>query len=320
LVRLLRRLLRGLPLERSLALAAAGGRVFARASKGRAVVARTNLRLAFPDWSEAEREQVRAAALANLGRLVAETARLPDLTLQEVKERIRIEGLEHLEAARRASPTGGALVLTGHFGSWELCAAAMALHGLPLSIVHRMNENAFADRLVREWREHAGIEVLARGSAAREAIDALRRGRLLVVPLDQNAKRHEGIFVPFFGVPACTRDAPARLAMRLGVPVVPAAMYRIGGSGRHVLRIWPALALAPGGSDRAAAVRENVLRMNRALEEMIRQGPELWIWNHRRFRTRPEGEARLYPSKRRRGSVPAAIPHASSLSRKKVEN
>ncbi len=298
-VRMLRRLLRALPLERSLVLAAAGGRLFARASESRAVVARMNLRLVFPDWSDAERERVRVAALENLGRMVAETARLPDLTLQEVQERIRVEGLDHLEAARRSSPTRGAIVLTAHFGSWELCAAAMALHGLPLAIVHRMNANRFADRLVREWREGAGIEVLARGSAAREAIDALRKGRLLVAPLDQNAKRQEGIFAPFFGTPACTRDAPARLAMRLQVPVVPAAMFRVGGGSHHVLRIWPALDLVAEGRDRANAVYENVVRMNRALEEMVRQGPELWIWHHRRFRTRPEGEARLYPSKHR---------------------
>jgi len=296
-----RRLLRALPLERSLAIGAAGGRLFARASRSRAAVARINLRHAFPDWSEAERERVRLAALENLGRGVAETARLLDLTPEEVRLRIRVEGWEHLEAARRRSPTGGALVLTAHFGSWELCAAAMALHGLPLSIVHRTNNNPIVDRLVVGGREQLGIEVLARGSAARAAIGALRRGRLLVVPLDQNARREEGIFVPFFGVAACTRDAPARLAGRLQVPVVPAGMFRIGTTPRHLLRIWPALELQTEGADPSAAASENVARMTRALEEMIREAPELWIWHHRRFRTRPDGAPRIYPSARFNG-------------------
>ncbi len=295
-----RALVRSLPRERSVAVGAAFGRLYARAHGPRTGTARTNLAIAFPELSPHERHGMLVDIYANLGRMVAETALLQKLSREELTAMASIEGLEHLEAAQKASRLGGAIVLTAHFGSFELFAAIMGALGVPLSIVHRTANNPYLDRMITGWRQANGVEVIRRGTAARGVLRALRSGRAVAMPLDQDTRAAEGVFVPFFSRPACTRDGPARLAMRFGVPVVPAFMFRVGESARHVIRVQPALELEPEGADREAteaAVVENVRRMSAAIEAAVRASPTQWIWGHRRWKTQPEGLQRPYPSK-----------------------
>jgi KDO2-lipid IV(A) lauroyltransferase len=152
--------------------------------------------------------------------------------------------------------------------------------------------------MMRGWRERGETIVLPRGSAARATLKALRKHRVVAMPLDQDTPPGEGVFVPFFGRLACTRDAPARIAMRMGVPVVPAFIFRVGESGRHVVRFQPPLEMVSRESDPDGAVMENVTRMTRAIEAAIRQAPEQWVWNHRRWRTHVDSEARAYRTRR----------------------
>ncbi len=297
---MLRRGVRSLPHERAVALGATLGRAYARAHGPRTGIARTNLAIGYPESSAAARESLLVEIYANFGRMVAETALLQRLTRDDLIEIADAEGLEHLEKARVASRTGGVIILTAHFGSFELCAAAMAARGIPISIVHRTANNPYLDRMITGWREASGIEVIRRGVAGRAVLRSLRSGRCVAMPLDQDTRHGEGVFVPFFGRPACTRDGPARLAMRLGVPVVPAFMFRIDQGVRHRIRILPPLDLAPEGEDRTAteaAVRENVARMSAAIEAAVREAPTQWIWSHRRWKTQPAGLDRPYPSK-----------------------
>jgi KDO2-lipid IV(A) lauroyltransferase len=217
---------------------------------------------------------------------------------------VRIEGLEHLEAARKDSEHGGVIALTAHLGSWEFLVAAVIAHGFPVTVVHRARENPLTDELLGSLREQTGAELFARGSAARAALRTLREGKIVAMTYDQNCGREEGVFVPFFGRLACARSAPPRIAMRTGAPVVPVFMEREGGSARHRVRFLPALEILPEGDDREAAVRENARRMAHVIEEEIRRLPDHWIWVHRRWRTQPEGEPRTYPPRRRHRSRP----------------
>jgi KDO2-lipid IV(A) lauroyltransferase len=123
---------------------------------------------------------------------------------------------------------------------------------------------------------------------------------LLGVFYDQDSPRSEGVFVPFFGRLACTRDGPARLALRLGVPVVPAFLYREQDGEHHTLRIHPPVALPEGAPDAETATVELAARMTHAIEQAVRERPDLFAWAHRRWRTQPPGEPRPYPSRRRR--------------------
>lgn len=284
---------------RAVAWAGVLGRAWARAGGPRVADARVNLRIAFPEWNEARRRRLLEAAMANLARSAAEFLQLARLEREELVERVAVQDLEHFEAARARSPTGGVIVLTAHFGSWELLQAAMAARGFPLAVVHRRRDRAVLDAWVSRLRARAGTQLLGRGMAARAGLRALREGRILAMPYDQNSPRSQGVFVPFLGRLACTRHGPARMAMRSRVPVVPVFVHRVGEGPRHVARFHPALELAPEGEERERAVRENVARMTRAVEAEIREAPDHWVWTHRRWRTAPSGEP--HPYGRRRG-------------------
>lgn len=266
-------------------------------------MARRNLCIAFPDWSDAERRRVLIASFANLARGFAEFMTLDRLAREEIRGLAQVEGLDRLEAAREASKTGGVVVITAHFGAYEILSAIMATYGYAIAVVQRPRENPLVDRILTRWRSRGGAEHLPRGSAARAALRALREGKIVAMPLDQNCRREEGVFVPFFGRLACTRDGPARLAMHSGAPVLPIFIERIGESSRHRVRIGAPIELARPGdrelSGRYDLVRENVQRMTRAVEEAIRREPSQWIWLHRRWRTQPRGVPRSYPSRRR---------------------
>jgi KDO2-lipid IV(A) lauroyltransferase len=298
--RLLLGFVRRLPAAFAVAIGGFAGRWYARLHGPRTPVGRINLRLAFPDWSEGRRRRVLERSLANLGRSFVEFAQLPALDVAAFLDRVEVQGIEHLEAARRASPTGGVVVLTGHFGSWELLVAAMRARGLPVAVVHRPRDNPALDRVVAQVRSASGAELYGRGTAARAALRAIREGKCLAMVLDQNCRREEGVFVPFFGRLACTRDGPARIALRTGAPVVPVFLYRRGGGPKHVARILPSIDLVAAPANSREAILENTRRMTRVIEDAVRESPDHWIWIHRRWRTQPEGEAKPYPSRRRR--------------------
>ena len=251
--------------------------------------ARVNLRIAFPEWSEARRERVLLASFENVGRGLAEFAWQSHMTEDEARARVRTEGADVLDGV---DTSRGVVVLTAHFGNWELMAVSMASHGYPLSIVHRPRTNAGVDRLIMGQREAVAGDLLPRGNAARAALRALRDGRFLAMPYDQNCTRQEAVFVPFFGRLATARIAPVRIAMRTGAPVIPAFLHREPDGFHHVCKVRPILELVRDEGDTEAAVRENAARMTRAIEDEIRSAPENWTWLHRRWRTQPPGEPR----------------------------
>jgi len=155
---------------------------------------------------------------------------------------------------------------------------------------------------VSGWRRAAGVEEIQLGRAAMGVFRALAGGRLVAMLLDQNARRDEGVFAPFFGQPALTRSAPASIAMNRGLPVLPVFVFRQGRSARHVVRVFPPLELEPAGDDPEAALARNVARMNAAIERAVELAPDHWLWPHRRFKTRPEGAPCLYPRRPSRRS------------------
>jgi KDO2-lipid IV(A) lauroyltransferase len=293
-----RELFRQLPPDASVALGAALGAAYARLRGPRTRDAATNLRLAFPEASEGERRRLLVATFANLGRSIAEVFLLQGRHRDRLVSGLSIEGLEQVDVAKQRSESGGLIVLTAHFGSWELCGAAMAQRGYPLSVVHHEIANPRLERMVGDWRRAAGVEEIALGRAATGVFRALARGRFVCLLLDQNAHRDEGVFAPFFGELALTRSGPATLAMERGVPVLPVFVFRNGTGSRHTVRVFPPLDLEPGGPDREGALERNVARMNAAIERAIRMAPDHWLWPHRRFKTRPAGALPIYPRRR----------------------
>jgi Kdo2-lipid IVA lauroyltransferase/acyltransferase len=280
-----------LPERRALALAAGLCRAWAKLGGPRTQVARENLRIAFPGWSEAEREAVLVRSFENIGRSVAEFARLGRLGPEALRERVQLEGLEHVEAARAQSKTGGVVAITGHFGSWEMLAAAMAAHGYPFVAVQKPRESPLLDAIVERYRRAGGAEFLARGNAALSVMRSLAEGKAVAILYDQDAPKDEGVFVPFFGRLACTRDGPVKIALRARAPVLPVFLHRVGTSSMHVARFRAPIPMVRGhGMPLEEAIRENARRMTAAIEDEIREAPDHWSWVHRRWKTQPPGE------------------------------
>jgi KDO2-lipid IV(A) lauroyltransferase len=308
---LLREPFRRLPVATSLSLGAALGRLYAVWGGRRVEFARINLRIAFPEWSDAKRRRVLRESLANVGRSLAELALVQGAHREQVLSGVRIEGLGNLEIARARSGCKGVIVLTAHAGAWELAGMAAGQLGLPLSVVHRRFENPQVEAMVRRWREGSGMQLLPMGRALTGVTRALRRGDSVLMLIDQDAPRSEAVFADFFGVPAATLSAPAAIAMRTGASVVPACVVREGTGARHVVRLGEPLALEKGDVSDSRCLEANVAAMNGAVEAIVRAAPGQWSWLHRRWRTRPgPGEPGPYPS--RRGRVRDAMPLPSA--------
>ncbi len=252
-----------------------------------------NLEAAFPEHSPARRRQILRASYLNLGRGAAEYIRLSGFFHRRLKHRVFYERLEAWDEIARRHPGKGVLVLTAHFGNFELLPAAHALHGHQISLVHHTQRFLAGDALVTFVRERAGVEVIRKHAAARAVLAALNGGQIVAIPFDQNAKRSEAVFVPFFGEPAATSSGPARLARLSGAPVVPVFLIREPDGRSHRLVIQNELALQRS-SDIQADIEENSRRFLKPIEDIVRRYPEQFLWTHRRFRTRPRGAAQFY--------------------------
>lgn len=198
--------------------------------------------------------------------------------------RVRVEGGEHFRTA--AAQGRGVLILTAHYGNWELLAAAHGLTGLPLSIVTRPLDHPLLDDLAARFRRRSGAELIIKRQAVREVLQALRRQRMVGILLDQNATRPEGVFVPFFGVPASTSKGLAVLALRTGAPVVPVFLRRDPDGRGHCMEVGAPIPPPPDGN-----VATYTATFNQVLEATIRRAPEQWLWMHARWRTQPKEAA-----------------------------
>ncbi|HEY7437080.1 MAG TPA: lysophospholipid acyltransferase family protein [Methylomirabilota bacterium] len=246
----------------------------------RRAVALDNLQRSFGgERSPAELRRLGRRSFQHIGMNVVEACRYFLRPTHVMLSRVRLEGREHIQAA--AAHGRGVLILTAHFGNWELLAAAHGLTGLPLSIVTRPLDHPLLDDLAARFRRRSGAELIVKRQAVREVLTALRRQRMVGILLDQNATRAEGVFVPFFGSPASTSKGLALLALRTGAPVVPVFLRR-EPDGRHCMDVTAAL---PPPEDGLATTY--TATFNRVLEATIRRAPEQWLWMHDRWRTRP---------------------------------
>ncbi len=251
-----------------------------------------NLRLAFPEWSEAQRRRVFRQMVRHLGWMAAEFAHFPRYTPQMMQRIVVYDGLDNFLRARAQGR--GVLVLTGHIGAWELSSFAHAVFGYPMHFLVRPIPNRRVEALVHRYRCAAGNVAVEKTNAARQIFQVLRHGGTVGILADLNTPATDGVFVDFFGVPACMTDAVARIALRTGAPVVPGYIYWDEAQCRYRLRFEPEVVLVRSG-DEERDVIANTQRFARILEEIIRRQPEQWLWVHKRWKTRPPGAAPIYP-------------------------
>jgi Kdo2-lipid IVA lauroyltransferase/acyltransferase len=242
----------------------------------------TNLAFALPG---ADRKAITDGVFDSLARVLLAFAKFPSIRRENVERWIHCEGLEHYANALRAGR--GVLIATGHLGNWELSAFAHAWLTGSMNVVVRPLDNPWIDRLIQRRRELSGNRSISKREIARPILKALAANQAVGILIDHNWTADTGVFVDFFGRPACTDTGFAKLAARSGAPVIPGFALWSEKERRYVLRFYPPVPIS------GDAVRDTVA-LQAAFEGIVRAHPAEWLWIHRRWKTRPPGEPSLY--------------------------
>ncbi len=233
--------------------------------------------------SLADEQSVRTIAkqcFQNLGKTVVEFMRFPRLDKQQIRRYVKLEGVEHVE--RALAQGKGAIILTGHFGNWELLAASISATVAPLTPIVRELRSPRLNALVSRYREQAGYATIDRDTGIRHALRCLKRNELLGIVADVDTTV-SGVFVDFFGRRAYTPYSPIAIALKTGAAILPSFIIR-QPDGSHRAIIEPPLVLKRTNVKEKDLVI-NTQRFTKIIESYIRAYPAQWIWMHRRWKT-----------------------------------
>jgi Kdo2-lipid IVA lauroyltransferase/acyltransferase len=273
-------LLARLPLPWLLGLGRAFGLTAYRLARRRRHIARVNVALCFPERSDAEREALVRQSFMHTGVSLAEMILVWLNPGHPVAGRFRVHGAEHLAEAQARGH--GVLLVAGHFSCLDIVSQPIS-ERFSLDVMYRENKNPVWEWLQVQGRRRYFDAVIEREDT-RQALRSLKQGHTLWYAADQDYGRKHSVFAPFFGVPAASITATARLARFNDSPVVLMTQFRDLDAGTWELNFHPAIDDFPSGNDLADATRINGL-----IEQAIRRHPEQYLWVHRRFKTRPPG-------------------------------
>jgi len=248
-------------------------------------VAVRNLSLALPELDAGQRAQLVDAVFHSIARLLVAFAKFPSIRRDNLSRWIRCEGREYFDEARRQGR--GVLFATAHLGNWELSAYAHALLAEPMNVVVRPLDNPWIDALVERRRGLTGNRMVFKKDFARSILKALAANEAVGILVDQNSSADTGVFVDFFGIPACAGTGFAKLAAHSGAAVIPGFALWSDEERRYVLRFYPPIPMTGDPARDTQAIQSH-------LERVIRQYPDQWLWIHRRWKTRPASEPGLY--------------------------
>src|SRR5215813_4857076 len=227
-----------------------------------------NLQMVFPEKTEAERKKILRGVFTSLGRELAELCQFPRYTLENIDQVVVYDGLENYE--RAFSRGKGVLFLTGHFGGWELSAFSHSMHGHWMHVVMRPMDNVYLDRLIRQYRTMHGNTTVDKDDFVRGLLSAMKSGEVVGILMDTNMTPPQGIFVDYFGIPACTASGLARIALRTDAAVVPSFTIWDEKLGKYRLRFDPAMELVRT-CDLEADTTENTQRFTKVIEDYARR-------------------------------------------------
>lgn len=254
-------------------------------------VGHRNLEMALPALSAEGRDRILRGVFRHLGWQLVEFCRMTRYTPENTCKWIRTEGLDHYLAAKERGK--GVLIVTGHLGAWELSSFYHSLMGYPMSMIIRPLDNRRLDTFVNGIRCLHGNRVVPKDNFARGLLRAMRANHTVGILMDTNMTPPQGVFVDFFGKQACTASGVARVALKTGAAVLPGFMLWEPEEGKYVLHFGPELKFERTG-DTERDILAATQQCARVTEEWIRRYPDQWLWIHRRWKTRPEGEPGLY--------------------------
>jgi Kdo2-lipid IVA lauroyltransferase/acyltransferase len=253
--------------------------------------ARRNLDIALPDLSQDEKEQIIKGTFESLGRQLGFVSHFKEFTPARVRELVEVVGKEHFD---RAHATGrGVIFFTGHFGSWEIFSLLPPAFDQTMNILVRRIDNPLVENFVDQMRTRLGCVTLDKMKSTRTMYRVLEKGEILGILADLNVQEREGVFVDFFGVPASTTKIIAKLALATNAIVLPAFAVWEDNKQKYVVYLEPPVEYAKT-EDENEDIKNLTQKITAVVEKYVRQYPEQWLWIHKRWNTRPKGEADLY--------------------------
>ena len=285
-----------LPQKLSLKIGRLLGVLFRKIDKKHRKHTLNNLKIAFPDKSEKELNDISVKFYKNLGMVFVEIFRLDKYNGGDIDDFVESD----FDPVKNIYGKQGILLLTAHFGNWELLAKTFGLKGYKGNVLARPLDNSYIEKILYKLRTGSGNKVIYnRENAVKNIISALKANEIVGFLPDENASKRIGVFVDFFGIKACTMPGMANIAAKTKLPVVPAFIVRLnekdgGGTGggnysKHRLIIEPPLDIKYTGDRKTDTM--NILKLfNEKIEDIIKQYPEQWFWIHNRWKTRPDDE------------------------------
>lgn len=254
-----------------------------------------SLELAFPENSRAKNERILKASFKNLGRVLGETSQFPRATPEKLAVRVEFAfDPEEYDKYKKLKAAGrGAIIASPHLGNWEMGVFAYSALLEPIYYLARPIDNALIEDMTVRLRTRFGNRPINKTNSVSSAIELLRGGETLGVLPDVNVHPKEGVFVPFFGIPACTTSGVAMLALRTDAVIVPMCCVWDEAAGKYKLIHGDIIEPARTG-DRHQDVLQTTAAFTSEIEKFVRAYPEQWLWIHKRWKTRPPGEKELY--------------------------
>jgi KDO2-lipid IV(A) lauroyltransferase len=297
-VRILFELLGLLPRRAAVRIGESIGRIAYRLAGGLRKVAHRNLEIAFPAKSLEEREAIAVASFENLGRMLGELTQFPKASPAMLRDSIVFEFdvgegplRESIEAERAKGR--GILLVGPHLGNWEMGVFAYSALQDKLTYLARPLDNPLIEEFTVRLRTRFGNLPIDKNNSVAKAMSILRAGGILGVLPDVNVLPRDGVFVPFFGVPACTTSGVAMMAMRTNAMILPMCCVLNEETQKyHVM--YGNVVESPNSGDRHRDVLEMTAEYTAEMEKFIRAYPGQWLWIHKRWKTRPPGEKELY--------------------------
>ena len=275
--------LRCIPLRPSLWIGRRIGDVVYCVGLKRRMIAYANLKAAFPEKFSGELKKINRAHFENLGMNVIELLKLPGMHKSYLESHVELENKDNIKASLEKGK--GAIILTAHFGNWEIASLAASLNGYIMSVFAREQKYERLNNLLNEFRQSTGCRVITKGFSAKEIIKTLHNNGIIAMLSDQDAGAN-GVFVIFFNRPASTAQGAIAFSLKTGATILPSFIRR-AGTYKHIARAGEPLGLIDTGN-KERDMKENLQEIVRILEDYVRKFPEQWLWAHKRWKSTPQ--------------------------------
>ncbi len=298
---------RRLPRRLVLALGRGLGRVWGALDGRHMRIAEANLRASFPAWPEERVAATARGVYAHFGAVMLDLLWMAGRSAQELLALADLEGVEHLQRARKSGR--GVVAPSAHLGNWEIQAVASVPHVGNVAMIARPLDNPALDARLVALRSSTGNTVIYKQKALAQVMRTIRDGGIVAILIDQNMQPGDGIFVRFFGRPACTTTVAAALALKTGCAIVPVRCL-LQKNGRYRMVYGPPVEWSRTGGGREEDIAALTQKLTTIVEDWIRETPEQWLWLHRRWKTQPPPSVEASPQAG--GLEGAALPVATA--------